>query len=218
MKMTSMNMVPIIAVSTVMMAALAAAKVRSRKWRRSKSGEGMCSSQATKPASSAAAAANRPSTLALVQPQALPWMSASVRQKRPAQLRPTPAQSSGASAATVRRRGMSVSARTTPSAPTGRLNQKIAGQPQRCTRTPPSTGPKAAAAELSAPKRPAANPWRCAGYACIRRAREVGTTAEAPTACTTRKAMSRWIVGAVAQPSEARVNTARPSTKTRLCP
>ena len=60
MKMTSMKAVPIMATSTVMMAALAAAKVRLRKRRRSKSGAEACSSQATKRAISVAAAAKSP--------------------------------------------------------------------------------------------------------------------------------------------------------------
>ena len=74
--------------------------------------------------------------------------------------------------------------------PTGMLNQKTAGQPHFWMSTPPSTGPAAAAADVSAPKRPAAKPWRSAGNACRSRASAVGTTAAAPTACNTRKAIS----------------------------
>ena len=64
MKMTSMNIVPMIAVSTVMMAALAAANVRSRNSRRSKSGTAVRSSHQTQTARIAAAAAKRPSIVA----------------------------------------------------------------------------------------------------------------------------------------------------------
>src|SRR5450759_1599805 len=146
MKMTSMNEVPIIAVSTVMMAVLAAAKVRSRKRRRSNSGEGACSSHQAQTTSRSTAPAMRPSTAAEDHPQSLPWMIASVRQKRPAVTRPTPGQSSRAWACRSRWPRTSTSARATPRAPTGRLNQKTAGQPQRWMSTPPSTGPAAAAA------------------------------------------------------------------------
>ena len=88
-------MVPMRAVSTVMMAALAPAKVRRPNSRRSKSGEAVRSSHQTQTARSAAAAAKRPKMTPEVQPQSLPWMIASVRQKSPALTRPTPGQSSG---------------------------------------------------------------------------------------------------------------------------
>ena len=106
----------------------------------------------------------------------------------------------------------------TPSAPTGTLNQNTAGQPQRWMSTPPSTGPAAAAAELSAPNRPAAKPCRSSGNACSNRASAVGTTAAAPTACTTRQAMSASTVPASAHPTDAAVNSARPSTNRSLWP
>ena len=216
MKMTSMNEVPISAVSTVMIAELAAAKVRRRKSRRSKSGEEVRSSHHTQSPRIAAAAAKRPRMTAEVQPQSLPWMIASVRQKSPAVTRPTPGQSSGSAERCPPRRRTSVSASATPSAPTGTLNQNTAGQPQRWTSTPPRTGPAAAAAELSAPKRPAAKPCRPSGYAWSSRASAVGTTAAAPTACTTRQAMSASTLPARAQKSDATVNSARPSTKSSL--
>ena len=46
----------------------------------------------------------------------------------------------------------------------------------------------------------------------------MGTTAAAPTACTTRQATSVGMLVARAQGSEAAVNTARPSVKTSLWP
>ena len=152
-----------------------------------------------------------------VQPQSLPWMIASVRQNSPALTRPTPGQSSGSRARTPRLR-TSASASTTPSAPTGTLNQNTAGQPQRWMSRPPSTGPAAAAAELSAPNRPAAKPCRSSGNACSSRVSAVGTTAAAPTACTTRQAIRDVMVGASAQPTEAAANSARPSTNSSLWP
>ena len=218
MKMTSMKQVPIIAVSTVMIAVLAAAKVRSRKRRRSKSGEEARSSHQIQRARSATAATNSPAMTPEVQPQSLPWMMARVRQKRPAVTRPTPGQSSGAEWCSSRRPRARASASTIPSAPAGTLNQKTAGQPQRSTSTPPSTGPAAAAAELSAPKSPAAKPCRSSGKARSMSASEVGTTAAAPTACTTRQATSASTVAARAQKNEAPVKSARPSTKNSLWP
>ena len=218
MKITSMNMVPIIAVSTVMIAVLAAAKVRSRKRRRSKSGEVVRSSHQIQTASKATPPTHSPTTAPEAQPQSLPWMIASVRLKRPALTRATPGQSRGARVRGVCRPRMSVSARTTPRAPTGRLNQKTAGQPQYQTSTPPSTGPAAAASELRAPKRPAAKPWRRSGNACRSRASAVGTTAAAPTPCTTRQATRACTLVARAQGNEAAVNSVRPSVKTSLWP
>src|SRR5665647_1194559 len=141
MKITSMNMVPIIAVSTVMIAVLAAAKVRSRKRRRSKRGEVVRSSHQIQTASRAPPPTHRPTTAPEIQPHSLPWMIASVRQKRPALTKATPGQSRAARVRGVCRLRRSVSARMTPSVPTGRLNQKTAGQPQYQTSTPPSTGP-----------------------------------------------------------------------------
>jgi len=211
-------MVPIIAVSTVMIAVLAAAKVRSRKRRRSKRGDVVRSSHQIQTASRAAPPMHRPTTAPEIQPHSLPWMIASVRQKRPALTQATPGQSRAARVRGVCRPRMSVSARTTPSVPIGRLNQKTAGQPQYQTSTPPSTGPAAAASELRAPKRPAAKPFRPSGNASRSRASAVGTTAAAPSACTTRQATRVWTLVARAHGSEAAVNSARPSVKTSLWP
>ena len=46
----------------------------------------------------------------------------------------------------------------------------------------------------------------------------MGTTAAAPTACTTRQAMSVSMLPARAQPIDAAANTARPSTNSSLWP
>ena len=52
----------------------------------------------------------------------------------------------------------------------------------------------------------------------MRIASETGTIAAPPTACRQRKAISQWIEGESAQPSDAAVKTISPSTKTSLWP
>ena len=153
-----MKAVPIMATSTVVMAALAAANERLRNRRRSKSGRSTRSSQTTQAVSNTTAAANRARMGADSQPHVLLWISASVTLNRPADTRPTPVMSIGAVERSRLSRGTSVAASAMPMAPTGTLNQKIRRQELAAMSAPPSAGPSEAASVLSPPKRPAANP------------------------------------------------------------
>ena len=90
-KMTSRKAAPIIAMSTVATAMLAAANVRRRNKRSSSIGVGTRSSQNVNPVRVTTATANKPSTRSEVQPHSLAWMMARVRQKRPAETRMMPA-------------------------------------------------------------------------------------------------------------------------------
>ena len=67
---------------------------RWRSWRRSTSGVAVVSCSHTQPASSTAAAANSPSTIADVHPHALPWPIASSSTIRPAAISSAPRPSS----------------------------------------------------------------------------------------------------------------------------
>ena len=79
-------------------------------------------------------------------------------------------------------------------------------------------GPRPAARAADAPQSPMA--WvRCsAENAWTTRASDAGTSTAAPSACTIRAATSKPTLGAIAQSSEAPVNTSTPQTKAFLRP
>ncbi len=141
-------MVPIMAVSTVMIAELAAAKVRSRKRRRSKSGEVARSSHQIQTASRATPPTHRP-TMAPEDPA--PVVALDDRQRETEEAGTDQGDAGpveGGVGARCVKPAREREREDDAERPPGRLNQKTAGQPGYQTRTPPSTGPAAAASEL----------------------------------------------------------------------
>ena len=99
------------------------------------------------------------------------------------------------------------------STPMGRFTTNTQRQ-STCTSRPPTTGPAAAASPPTAAQLRVARVRRSAGTVASSSASDVGSCAAAPVACTTRASTSAQRVGAAAQASEARVNTATPARKT----
>ena len=102
--------------------------------------------------------------------------------------------------------------------PTGRLITKTHRQLASSTSTDPRVGPIAPATAPIAPQIATATGSRSRGKARITSASDEGSSAAAPSACTTRKAISTSTVGATAQASEASVNSVVPSRNIFLCP
>jgi len=100
----------------------------------------------------------------------------------------------------------------------GTLTKNTSRQSAHATSAPPSAGPVAAATAPVAPQIEVAVA-RCArGNSGSRSASDVGTTAAAPRACTTRAAMSTAGVGASPHPAEATRNTTIPARNSRRRP
>ena len=119
----------------------------------------------------------------------------------------------GARLSTSRRR-----ASRTAATPIGTLTRNTRRQLAAATSSPPSEGPRPAAAAPTADSK--ATPCaRCAGgNAFSTSARADGTRKAAPSACTTRKAISASADGAIAHSSEPTVNSSRPKMKIRRRP
>ena len=111
-----------------------------------------------------------------------------------------------------------ISVTNTATAPIGTLTKKIHFQPMPEVITPPSTGPTATAAPVTAPKTPNAVPRSLPWNACAISASEVANIIAPPVPCTARARFS--ISGELDRPqtAEATVNTTRPATNTRLRP
>ncbi len=106
----------------------------------------------------------------------------------------------------------------TATAPIGTLTKKIHFQPIPEVMIPPSTGPTATAAPVTAPKTPKAVPRSLPWNAWAINAREVENIIAPPVPCTARARFS--ISGVVESPqtAEAPVKTKSPAMKTRLRP
>ena len=103
-------------------------------------------------------------------------------------------------------------------APIGTLTKKIHCQPMPEVMTPPSTGPTATAAPVTAPNTPNAVPRSLPWKAWAISASEVANIIAPPVPCTARARLS--ISGVLDRPqtAEEAVNTNRPVTNTRLRP
>ena len=172
----------------------------------------------TKTPPSTSAAANEPTTRALVQPHSspltIPSTSAAIASpKSAAPSRSGMRRRPGARLSTRCRR-----ASTTATTPMGRFTRKTSRQSAAATSRPPSDGPRPAAAAETADRR--ATPWerRSGGKASSTSASEDGTSIAAPSAWTTRNAIRVPGDGASAHSTEATVNTSRPTTNTRRRP
>jgi len=96
--------------------------------------------------------------------------------------------------------------------PTGTLTRKIARQPLRCTRMPPSVGPIASAVEAIAVQMPIAHAF-CFGSAkaALTSASDVTLTVAAATPCTARPTLRTPSEPARPHATEDTVNSAMPA-------
>jgi hypothetical protein len=101
-------------------------------------------------------------------------------------------------------------AKTSNTPPMGRLIRKIVRQPRVSTRNPPRIGPRMLPTATVEPRYPMARPRSWGGKVRNRIAPLMLKTIAAPTACTTRKAMSWARDRASPQAREARVKTPSP--------
>ena len=99
----------------------------------------------------------------------------------------------------------------------GRLTRKTQRQ-LACTSSPPTGGPKAAAAPPTADHRPMAAPLRAGPNAGSSSPSDVGSISAPPVACTTRAATSTPREGASAHRADDTVKMASPIRKARLRP
>ena len=102
--------------------------------------------------------------------------------------------------------------------PIGTLTKKIHSQPMPEVMMPPTSGPIATAAPVTAPKTPKAVPRSRPWKAWAIRASEVANIIAPPIPCTARARFS--ISGVVERPqtAEEAVKTTRPATNTRRRP
>ncbi|MFY9671447.1 MAG: hypothetical protein WAK44_26135 [Trebonia sp.] len=101
---------------------------------------------------------------------------------------------------------------------TGRFTRKIHRQPKCVASSPPTIGPAAAAAPLTAPHTPNATPRSRPEYELLISAIVVANIAAAPSPCTPRAAISTPTFGARPHASEDNANTTRPIRYTRRRP
>ncbi len=106
----------------------------------------------------------------------------------------------------------------TAATPIGTLTKKIHSQPMPEVMTPPSSGPTATAAPVTAPNTPKAVPRSLPWNAWAISASEVANIIAPPVPWTARARFS--ISGELDRPqtAEAAVNTTRPATNTRRRP
>ena len=169
-------------------------------------------------APAASATAKQPMIRALPQPHSWPLTIPSTRAAI------ATANSSAPGRSGIRRRpGIRLSinrlrANSTAATPIGRFTRKTRRQFAAATSSPPSEGPRPAAAAPTAES--SATPCaRCAGGNAFRTSATAdGTRKAAPSACTTRKAIRAPADGAIAHSSEPTMNSSRPKTKTRRRP
>jgi|GEM_PF-2990507 len=102
--------------------------------------------------------------------------------------------------------------------PMGTLTKNTSRQSTHPTRTPPSAGPVAAATAPVAPQMAVAVARCASGNSGSSRASDVGTTAAAPSACSTRAAISIPGFGASPHSAEASRNTTIPTRNNRRRP
>ena len=106
----------------------------------------------------------------------------------------------------------------TMSAPTGTFTRNTQRQPPVSTRAAPSVGPTAPATAPVAPQMASVTGIRSRGVDRSTSAREDGTSAAAPNACSTLAITRAVGPGATAQRTDAAVKTTAPSRKVRRCP
>ena len=107
---------------------------------------------------------------------------------------------------------------TTASTPNGRLIRKAQRHPPSSTSAPPIGGPRPAATAAVAPHSPMAWARRSLVNASTTMAREAGTSIAAPSAWSTRPAISSSRFPATAHHSEASVNSTMPPEYARRRP
>ena len=122
----------------------------------------------------------------------------------------------------ARRRGADSRSREAPhhsdNAPIGRLMKKAHGQPTVSRRTSRGSGPTAAAKPPTAPHRLTVSARLLCGNAASTIDSDAGVSSAAPTACSTRAAISQPTLPARPQAADAAMNSVTPSRNTRLRP
>lgn len=180
-----------------------------------RTGDGCRADRSTNQARRAPAASSVPVTSAPLQSSVLTTPSASAA--IPAVSRAAPGRSGRPASRRAVAPGSSRAPATRAAAPAGTLTRKIHRQ-SAWVRSPPATGPRAAASPPIAVQPRTAATRRSAGAAASSRPSEDGTSVAAPAACTTRAATSHHTPGAAAHAADASVNTATPRRKARLGP
>ena len=138
------------------------------------------------------------------------------RSPPPARARPAGRASAGGRAHGSRPDG---GARTrTVAMPIGTLTRNTRRQLPAATRSPPSEGPSPAAPAATADSSATPCDRRSAGNESSTRASDDGTRSAAPSACSTRNAVSVPGDGATAHSTDATVNSSSPLMKTRRRP
>ena len=101
----------------------------------------------------------------------------------------------------------------------GMLTRKIDRQPTAAISPPPSTGPSATPIEPMPPQTPSARARGPASWNwCTISASEQGSSADAPSPCTVRAAISTPRPGAAAQAADPAAKAASPAMNTRFAP
>ena len=165
----------------------------------------------------ASEAASRPMKPAEPQPQPGASTSAYATSPTDAASSSAPSRSGRPRDAGSRLSGTTRRASTTAATPTGTLIQNTHRQ-FTWTRLPPITGPSAAPSAPSADQVPSAFARPRAGTAASSSDSDAGTIAPAPTAWTTRAAISRSTPGASAHSTDPALNPASPAANTRRRP
>src|SRR6202453_6706 len=175
------------------------------------------SSTITNATSSATAAASSATISVEPQPFSLPCTSAYTSTNSEPENVTSPAQSTPVASGS-RESSTFVSVTNTATAPIGTVTKKIHFQPMPEVMMPPSTGPTATAAPVTAPNTPNAVPRSLPWKACAISASEVANIIAPPVPWTARARFS--ISGEVDRPhtAEAPENTTRPARNTRLRP
>ncbi len=214
---TEVSSIPAKATVNSSAAVLAAAKLGTRSSGSSTMGAGWCAERRRNQPVSRTAASRPPMTRAEPQPQSSPLTRATARAAMAAVRSPAPNRSGSGPSSLPRSLGSTRAPTAKAAAPTGTLAMNTQRQ-SASTSSPPRTGPSPAAIPpIEAQARMA--PGRSAGgVASSSSAREVGISAAAPAACTTRAASSQPTAGASAHSAEATVKTASPARNTRRCP
>ena len=96
--------------------------------------------------------------------------------------------------------------------------KKAHGQPTLCTTNEPRLGPTAAAKPATAPHRLTVTARLLCGNAASTIDSDAGVSSAAPTACSTRAAMSQPTLPASPHAADAAMNSVTPTMNTRLRP
>ena len=197
-------------------AVFARAKPRERKKRIGSIGARARSSQATKPASSAAPTASDPTISRLSHPWPFPRTRPQTIPNSPALASATPGRSrrpAGPRLSSSRR-----SASGTRTRPIGTFSQKIHCQAMPSTTAPPTSGPNAIARPPIPPQAPRASARRSGATAALSSVSVSGITIAPPSPCAARAAFSASTDGASAAPTDPRVKIPSPIVNMRRRP